>query len=381
MFYVLLATRSALRAAGWFGAKRAEPDLAVLLDLVAIGTVADLVPLDANNRVLVAAGLKRIRAGLTSAGIRALVEVGQRELARLSASDIGFAIAPRINAAGRLEDMSVGIECLLTDDPDRAFGLAAQLDRINAERRELQAGMLDQADALLGAFARQAGGLPIGLSLLDRDWHAGVVGLVASRLKEQLNRPVIAFAPGGEDGAELRGSGRSVAGFHLRDALAAIDARHEGLIVRFGGHAMAAGLTLRACDFARFADAFDLQARRALGDDVDTARLVSDGPLDCAELSLEVAELLAYACPWGQGFAEPLFDNEFAVSHWRVVGTKHLRLDLGFDGLPLPLKAIYFNGWDGQPPPQRVRAAYRLGVDDWQGERRLQLLVQYLERA
>ena len=376
MFYVLLAVRALMRDAGL-----PIPDLAPLLDLVAIGTVADLVPLDANNRVLVAAGLKRIRAGMTSAGVRALVDVAQRDLTRISAADLGYALGPRINAAGRLDDMSLGIECLLCDDPPRALDLAQRLDAINKERRELQAGMIDQADALLGAFARQAGTLPIGLCLLDRGWHAGVVGLVASKLKERLNRPVIAFASVDEASGELRGSGRSVAGFHLRDALAAIDANAPGLIVRFGGHAMAAGLTLRVADFARFADAFDQQARRLLGDDVDHATLVSDGPLEAAEISLELAETLAIASPWGQGFAEPLFDNVFAVKHWRVLGEKHLRLELGLDGVLLPLRAIYFNGFDGKPPPGAVRAAYRLGVDDWGGTRRVQLYVEHLEPA
>jgi single-stranded-DNA-specific exonuclease len=381
MFYLLLAVRARLRDRAAFGPDRPEPDLAELLDLVALGTVADLVPLDANNRVLVAAGLKRIRAGLCCPGIAALAEAGKRELRRLSATDLAFALAPRINAAGRLEDMSVGIECLLADDPDRAHALAAQLDRINQERRELQSGMLEQAEALLGAFKRQVGTLPIGLSLLDRDWHAGVVGLVASKLKEQLNRPVVAFAPAAEGSDELRGSGRSVAGFHLRDALAAVDARHPGMILRFGGHAMAAGLSLRASSFARFADAFDLEARRILGDDVDSAILWSDGSLSGADASIELAEQLSVASPWGQGFTEPLFDNVFAVKNWRILGERHLRMDLAFDDTLVPVRAIYFNGYSGEPLPQRVHVAYHLNVDDWRGERRVQLMVRHLERA
>jgi len=228
------------------------------------------------------------------------------------------------------------------------------------------------------------GGLPY---LLRERKDIPVVGsrltlaFIASKLKERLNRPVIAFAAVEESGGELRGSGRSVAGFHLRDALAAIDAHAPGLIVRFGGHAMAAGLTLRVSDFARFADAFDQQARRALGDDVEHATLVSDGPLDAAEISLELAETLAIASPWGQGFAEPLFDNVFAVKHWRVMGEKHLRLELGLDGALLPLRAIYFNGFDGRPPPGAARVAYRLGVDGWGGTRRVQLYVEHLEPA
>jgi single-stranded-DNA-specific exonuclease len=381
MFYLLLATRAVLRAQAWFDAKRREPELAELLDLVALGTVADLVPLDRNNRVLVGAGLRRIRAGHASAGLHALLSVAGRSFWQVTAADLGFAAGPRLNAAGRLEDMALGVECLLCDDARRAQEMATRLDAINAERKEVQSDMTEGADALLGALQRRVGELPIGVSLVDRAWHAGVVGLVASRLKDKLNRPVIAFAPADERGEELRGSARSVAGFHVRDALAELDAQHPGLIVRFGGHAMAAGLTLRADRFADFAEAFDRAARRALGSSIDTQELWSDGELGPSDFRIELAEQLVAYGPYGQAFPEPLFDGVFDVARWWPMKDRHLRLDVRATGGGPPLRAVQFNAYQGQALPGRVRLAYHLALDEWNGARRLQLLVRHLEPA
>lgn len=377
VFYLLLAVRAALRANGRYGSA-GEPELASLLDLVAIGTVADLVPLDFNNRVLVAAGLKRIRAGQMQHGVRALFRAAGRDPARADARDFGYALGPRINAAGRLEDMGIGIECLVTDDERVADALALELDRINRERRDLQAEMVAQAEALAEATDREAL-RAVGVCLADAGWHAGVVGLVASKLKEKLDRPVFALAPG--EGGEWKGSGRSVAGFHLRDALAAIDARDPGLLLRFGGHAMAAGLSLAGDAIGRFAAAFDAEARRALGDAPDAAAILSDGALAGAEVTLALAELLADAGPWGQAFPEPQFDNVFEVRESRVVGAKHLRYVLGFAECGTVAQGIHFGGYAGQTVPARIRAAYQLGVDEFRGERRVQLLIRHVEPA
>ncbi|HST27988.1 MAG TPA: single-stranded-DNA-specific exonuclease RecJ, partial [Rudaea sp.] len=303
MFYLLLALRARLRERGWF-AQRAipEPDLSELLDLVALGTVADLVPLDRNNRILVEAGLRRIRAGLACSGIAALLAAGKRDPARVVASDLGFAVGPRINAAGRLEDMTLGIECLLSDDASRATELAEVLSSINAERRDLQDGMTAQAQVEVEKWisARGADALPHGVVLFDPGWHHGVVGLVASKLKESLHRPVIACAPAGQHGDEIKASGRSIPGFHLRDALAEIDARRPGLIQRYGGHAMAAGLSLNRADLEAFGKAFDVVARSRLTADMLDAVAFTDGELDAQDFSLDLAQQLRYAGPWGQ---------------------------------------------------------------------------------
>lgn len=379
MFYVLLALRARLRARGWFAARGiAEPDLSCLLDLVALGTVADLVALDRNNRILVDAGIKRIRAGRACAGIAALVASGKRDVARLVASDLAFVVAPRINAAGRLEDMQVGIECLLSDDPSRAHDLAATLSAINAERRELQSGMVEQAQAEVHKWTMRHGvdGVPHGVVLFDPGWHHGVVGLVASKLKDVLNRPVIACAPAGDASGELKASGRSIAGFHLRDALAEIDARQPDLLLRFGGHAMAAGLTLRHADLAAFAAAFDAVARARIAPEALDSVVLTDGELDAADLSLALAQQLRYAGPWGQGFPEPAFDGEFEVQSWKVVGETHLRLQLKQRGMAQPLVAMAFNAYAGTPPPSQLRAVYQLDVDEWNGNSRLRLLIR-----
>ena len=365
MFYLLLALRARLGV---------QADLAALLDLVAVGTVADMVPMDANNRALVGAGLRRLRAGQGCVGLRALVEVSGRRDATLSTADIGFAIGPRINAAGRLEDMGIGIECLLTDDAMQARELAAILHEINDERRALQADMQDVAEAKLdGIDAAHAA------CLFDPDWHPGVVGLVASKVKERLHRPAIAFAPAEPDSDVLRGSARSITGFHIRDALALVDARHPGLIPRFGGHAMAAGLSLARDAFPAFRDAFVQVALEWLSQEMLTDALHSDGELDAADFAIDTAIALRDGGHWGQGYPEPLFDGVFAVLGWRIVGERHLKLELGIGSKRL--NAIQFGGWEGDPPPARVRIAYRLVPDDYRGGDAIQLVVVHREAA
>jgi single-stranded-DNA-specific exonuclease len=382
VFCLMLALRARLRASGAFGALP-EPDLSTLLDLVALGTVADLVALDANNRVLVAAGLRRIRAGKACAGVLALCRVSGRDPSRIVASDLGFALAPRINAAGRLDDMGLGIECLIADDPAVALALATRLSEINAQRRDMQAQMVEEGEATVAKFVAAHGSdaFPWGVVLYQPDWHAGVVGLVASKIKERLNRPVVAFAPGDDGGAELRGSARSIAGFHLRDALAEVDARCPGLIGRFGGHAMAAGMSLALAHLERFAAEFDAVARSRLDADLLERVLWSDGELAPCDLCFELGTALRYAGPWGQAFPEPLFDNVFRVDSWRVVGEQHLRLHLAIDGRAERFEAMMFNAGDAMPPPARVRAVYQLDVDEWNGTERLRLLVRHLEAA
>ncbi|MEO7063229.1 MAG: single-stranded-DNA-specific exonuclease RecJ [Dokdonella sp.] len=382
MFYLLLALRAHLRVSGAFAADNvAEPDLSTLLDLVALGTVADLVPLDINNRILVEAGIKRIRAGRCCAGISALYTAAGRDVTRAVASDLGFAIGPRINAAGRLDDMGVGIECLLTDDPTRALTLAGQLSSINAQRQDLQSTMVDQAETMVAGFLNRHrdDSLPHGIVLYEPDWHPGVVGLVASKLKERLNRPVIACAPAEEGSMELRGSARSIAGFHLRDALAEVDVGCPGLITRFGGHAMAAGLTISMENLPRFAAEFDVVARRRLDADMLEQCVWSDGELRGSDFTVEAAHVLRYAVPWGQGFAEPAFDNLFDVQSWRAVGERHLKLSLRLPGGTELFEAIMFNAVEMMPPPSRLRAVYQLDLNEWNGRVRLQLLVRHIE--
>jgi single-stranded-DNA-specific exonuclease len=375
MFYLLLGLRAKLREQGAF--VQGEPDLSALLDLVALGTVADLVPLDFNNRVLVEAGLQRIRQGRACAGIHALVEVGKRSRATLCSSDLGFSVGPRLNAAGRLEDMRLGVECLLADDPAQARRHAERLDAINRERRELQASMVAEAELMVvGVASIEA----VGVALYEASWHAGVVGLVASKLKERLHRPVIAFASASEDDVEhLRGSGRSIPGFHLRDALAMIDARHPGLIERFGGHAMAAGLSMKAANYPRFAAAFDEVAREMIEPEHLQAVLHTDGELPSGGFTLELARQLRDAGPWGQAFPEPLFDNVFECASWKVMGETHLRLQLRDPRDGALQEAVMFNAYHGQPPPQRMRAVYELGINDWQGRESARLLLRHME--
>ncbi len=379
MFYLLIALRRHLRDVGRLVG--AEPDLASLLDLVAVGTVADLVPLDYNNRLLVAAGLKRIRNRQCQPGLLALAEIAGRDVTRLTATDIGFAIAPRLNAAGRLEDMALGIECLLAEDAGAAQRLAAALDAINAERRGLQQTMVDDAEGLVQELPLDAEALPTALVLFDEQWHPGVVGLVASRIKERVHRPTIACAPAEPGGEWLRGSARSIPGFHVRDALAQVDAREPGLIERFGGHAMAAGLTLRRDHLARFQQGFVAVADALIARDSLFAEVASDGALSAADLDRPLADALKLAGPWGQGFPEPVFDGVFQVREWRVLGGKHLKLSVAPIAGGAVVSAIHFGGWTGNDPPPRIRVAYQLEPDDFRGRRDVQLIVRHLEAA
>ena len=380
-FYVMAALRAELRRRGWFARRAlAEPNLASVLDLVALGTVADVVPLDHNNRVLVAQGLARIRAGLGCPGVRALARVAGRDPARLTATDLGYALGPRLNAAGRLADMSLGIACLLADEEAEALRLARELDALNAERRAVEAEMHAQALAALEDLdLADEGGLPAGLCLFDAGWHPGVVGILASRIKDRLHRPVVAFAPGVN--GELRGSGRSVAGLHLRDALESVSTRHPGLLARFGGHAMAAGVSLAPGAFASFAEAFDREVRRRIDPDGLAGVLLTDGPLAPDEVSLDLAEALRDGGPWGQGFPEPLFDGAFEVVERRPVGERHLRATLRMPEGGRLVDAMAFNALE-QPWPGAgggVRLAYRLEVNEWQGARTARLVVEEVE--
>jgi single-stranded-DNA-specific exonuclease len=377
LFYLLLALRRRLRENGRLPSP--EPDLSVLLDLVAVGTVADLVPLDASNRALVAAGLRRLRAGQGNAGLRALAQVAAREAAMLDAGDIGYGIAPRINAAGRLEDMTVGIECLLCDEPLRALELATALDAINRERRALQQQTTDEAEAVFAGLARELSAPPVVLCLHDPGWHAGVVGLVASKLAQRAHRPAVVFAPAQVGSTQLRGSARSIPGLHIRDVLAAVDAANPGLIERFGGHAMAAGLSLDLAQLPAFSTALAATVESMLDPAILQAELWTDGELEPRHFARASADLLRDAGPWGQGWPEPIFDGEFEVVSSRIVGERHLKLDLRRDGQRL--NAIQFGGADGTPLPARIRIAYRLHADDWRGGDAVQLVVEHREPA
>jgi single-stranded-DNA-specific exonuclease len=359
-----------------------QPPIADLLDLVALGTVADVVRLDRNNRILVDEGLRRIRAQRGVVGLRTLAEVARRRLATLSARDLGFSVAPRLNAAGRIDDMTVGIRCLLTDDPAEALRLSAQLDQLNLERREIEEKMRGEAAGILRRIRIEEGSLPAGVALFDEAWHPGVVGLVASRVKERVHRPVAAFAPA--DGEELRGSLRSVEGVHIRDVLEAIDAQHPGLIDRFGGHAMAAGLTLKRAQFERFAAAFGEEVGRWLSPAQMRGVLESDGELSPAELNLETALALRDGGPWGQGFPEPLFDGEFEIVESRVVGQRHLKFWARPAPVSQPIEGIAFGYFAESGTPavgrgSRVRMAYRLETSDFGGSLKAELKAETVE--
>jgi single-stranded-DNA-specific exonuclease len=369
MFYVLLAARAELRARGRFDAA-SQPRLDALLDLVALGTVADVVKLDANNRRLVAQGLKRIRSGRMAAGIAALYAVAKREPRRAAAFDFGFTIGPRINAAGRLADMTLGIECLLTDDAQRAADLAQQLDAINRERREVETGMREQADAAVELLMPEAGDEPPpALVLFDPEFHEGVVGIVAGRLKDRLHRPTFVFALA-QDGS-LKGSGRSIPGFHLRDALDLVAKRHPGVLKRFGGHAMAAGCTIDEDHFDVFDQALQQVAREWLDAATLTRRLCTDGPLALEWFNAQTVAALD-AQVWGQAFEAPLFCDEVEVLQQRLVGEKHLKLRVKHQGQVRD--AIWFG--HAEPVAERVRLAYRLSLDEWNGQPRVQMVVE-----
>ncbi|CAG1001232.1 Single-stranded-DNA-specific exonuclease RecJ [Burkholderiales bacterium] len=367
MFYVLAATRSLLRARG--RADASLPNLASLLDLVALGTVADVVRLDRTNRILVDQGLRRIRAGRAHAGVAALFAVAARDVTNATAPDLGFVAGPRINAAGRLADMSLGIRCLLADDEREAWTLASELDRMNRERRAIESTIEEEALSDLDAIASGADGRA-SVCVHRANWHQGVVGIVASRLKDRVHRPVVVFAPGNK--GELRGSGRSIAGFHLRDALDLVAKRAPGMILRFGGHAYAAGLTLREADLARFADAFEAVASAALSPDDLEQRCETDGELSAGELTIALAHRLRDTV-WGPGFPPPRFDASFRVAGQRVVGQTHTRLALARDGESFD--AILFRHAD--PLPGNIHAVFRPEVNRWQGTESLELVIEH----
>jgi single-stranded-DNA-specific exonuclease len=377
MFYLLVAARARLRERGWLGGVRPDPSLADLLDLVALGTVADVVTLDGNNRILVDQGLRRIRAGRCRPGLRALLEIAGCPVEGVNTRDLGFVAGPRLNAAGRLEDMGIGVECLATDDPVRAMTLARQLHALNGERREIEFGMREAAEAMLSRLTSSAEGLPAGLCLFGEDWHQGVIGIVAARIRERCHRPVIAFADAG--GGRLQGSARSVDGLHIRDLIDRIDKHHPGLIERFGGHAMAAGVTLAREALEDFRAAFADAVLSELGATPPIREILSDGELPARLLTLQTAQALRLAGPWGKGFAEPVFDGVFEVADARVVAERHLRLRLRPPG-GAPLQAIGFGLAERRDVARaQVRLAYRLDVNEYQGLRAPQLLVEHIE--
>ncbi|WP_095166664.1 single-stranded-DNA-specific exonuclease RecJ [Pseudomonas sp. Irchel 3H3] len=377
IFYVLMALRARLRSLGWY-ASTAQPNIGELLDLVALGSVADVVPLDANNRILVHQGLERIRAGRARPGIKAILEVAKRDHARITSTDLGFILGPRLNAAGRLDDMSLGIECLLTDNVELAREMAAQLDGMNQDRKSIEQGMQREALAQLKDLPVES--MPFGLCLFDPEWHQGVIGILASRMKERYFRPTIAFADAGD--GMLKGSGRSVQGFHIRDALSVVAAQHPDLISKYGGHAMAAGLTLPQANFALFADAFDAEVRRQLREEDLTGRLLSDGTLAVEEFHLELARALRHAGPWGQHFPEPLFHGVFQLVEQRVVGERHLKVVLKSECGSVKLDGIAF-GIDREvwpnPTIRWVELAYKLDVNEFRGQETVQLMIAHIE--
>ncbi|EPC6250949.1 single-stranded-DNA-specific exonuclease RecJ [Klebsiella pneumoniae] len=379
-FYLMLALRTFLRDKGWFDARGIPaPNLAELLDLVALGTVADVVPLDANNRILTWQGLSRIRAGKCRPGIKALLEIANRDPQKLAASDLGFALGPRLNAAGRLDDMSVGVALLLCDNIGEARVLANELDALNQTRKEIEQGMQAEALTLCQQLERSADTLPGGLAMYHPQWHQGVVGILASRIKERFHRPVIAFAPTGD--GTLKGSGRSIQGLHMRDALERLDTLYPGLILKFGGHAMAAGLSLEEARFEEFQQRFGELVTEWLDPALLQGEVVSDGPLAAAEMSMEVAQMLRDAGPWGQMFPEPLFDGRFRLLQQRLVGERHLKVMVEpVDGGPL-LDGIAFNVDTSIWPDNGVREvqlAYKLDINEFRGNRSLQLIIDHL---
>lgn len=379
MFYVLIALRARLKENQWFNETRPMPNLADLLDLVALGTVADVVPLDRNNRILVQQGLLRIRAGLARPGILALIKISGRKHEHLTSSDLGFAVGPRLNAAGRLDDMSIGIRCLLASDPQSAAMVAQTLHQLNDERREIEADMQQQARNILSKLHFDLQTMPLGVCLFDETWHQGVIGLVAGKLKETFHRPVIVFAASNEE--EIKGSARSVVGVHIRDVLDAIATQHPGLMSKFGGHAMAAGLSLPRGNFSVFQAAFAAEVAKHLTKEDVTGKLYTDGALTQAELTLPFARQLRQDFPWGQAFPEPLFTGEFKVLDYRLLSDKHLRLTLSLPNSEVKIEAVAFyvqrEQWRNSQC-QRVHLVYRLDINRYQGQERLQLLIEKL---
>jgi len=385
-FYLMLALRKYLRDLSWFEQRGlAEPNLAQLLDLVALGTVADVVSLDANNRILVAQGLNRIRAGQTRPGIQALIEVAGKNQQRMVASDFGFALGPRINAAGRLDDMAYGINCLLATDMMAARAMALELDHLNKARREIEQGIQQEAERVLKQLNFDQDNLPNGIALFQADWHQGVIGIVAGRLKEKFHRPSIVFALANEDeindvSGEIKGSARSIPGLHIRDLLEHIDSQNPGLITKFGGHAMAAGLSIEQKHFSQFQQLFNDFVGLWLKEEDFQGKLLSDGPLPSTEVTLGFAEQLRQAGPWGQNFIEPLFDDSFELIQQRIVGEKHLKMvvqkgDQAFDAIAFN---IDIKAWPNAKARQ-VHLAYRLDVNEFRGKQSVQLLVEELQ--
>ena len=383
-FYLMLAVRAKLREKNWFDEQsgHVEPNMAKYLDLVALGTVADVVALDDNNRILVESGLQRIRANKACSGINALLTIAGKSIEGCSSQDFGFTIGPRLNAAGRLDDMSIGIECLLSDNYEQAFKYASTLNQMNQQRRQIEGEMLEQAFDLLNQQVERLDDvelIPDALALYDEQWHQGVVGLLASRIKEKYHRPVIAFADAGN--GELKGSGRSIAGLHMRDVLDAISKQHADLIDKFGGHAMAAGLTIKQDKFSQFQQAFSKQVSAVLRPEDLNNINETDGPVIERYMTIEASEIFKYASPWGQLFPEPVFDDVFKILNWRIVGEKHLKLDLVKQESGVCYSAIAFNKTDGDLPEgdENIHIVYRLDVNEFRGNRNLQLIVQHIE--
>lgn len=387
IFYLMLALRAYLESCGWFVDQNIpKPNMAELLDLVALGTVADVVPLDKNNRVLVEQGLRRIRASACSAGISALIKVANCQQLTLAASDLGYSIAPRINAAGRLDSMSLGVECLLAKNEEQALKYAEQLDQLNIERRLIETDMREQAQAQVDCWLGQSKDqkdLPVALSLYEPEWHQGVLGIVAGRLKDQLNRPVIAFGLSGDN--VLKGSARSIPGLHIRDVLSGIVNRHPALIDSFGGHAMAAGLTIPLAELTTFSTAFEAEVIRQLGLEPQNKIIVTDGPLTLSQMTVETAALIKIAGPWGQHFPEPVFDNNLELDACRVVGAGHLKMQLKGVDVDCFFDAIYFN-----PPKQLYESlvlkktyqfVYSLDVNEYRNSKTLQLIIRHIQAA
>jgi len=380
-FYLMTAIRAELRQRNWYELQGIEqPNLAMLLDIVALGTVADVVSLDPNNRILVQAGLQRVRAGRCRPGITALLEVAKRDPSKIVAADFGFAVGPRLNAAGRLDEMALGVETLLCDDIMRARRMAAELDGLNQDRRDIEAGMQQEALKSLQTIALDEATLPWGLALFQPDWHQGVIGILASRIKDRYHRPVIAFADAGN--GEIKGSARSIKGLHMRDVLERINTMHPGMIIKFGGHAMAAGLSLKAGALDTFKQVYDDVVRDILDYEQLTGELMSDGELVAANMTLDTAFMLRNAGPWGQSFEEPLFDGFFNVVQQRIVGEKHLKLLLETECGQLMLDGIAFNV-DMQTWPdatiKQARVVYKLDVNEFRGNQTVQLMVEHIE--
>mgnify|MGYP000229943865 FL=1 len=390
IFYVMTAVRTELRQRGWF-TQRQEPNMAQFLDLLALASVADVVPLDKNNRILVDQGLKRIRAGKAISGINALLKIAGKSPNNLVASDLGFAIGPRLNAAGRLDDMATGIECLLTDNDTLADQYAEELNTLNEERKNIERGMQQQAmtwlqSQSLAQFDQQAGHqhLPWGLCLHDADWHQGVIGILASRIKDKVHRPVIAFANAElvqEQEQEIKGSARSIPGLHIRDALDLIAKRRPDVLTKFGGHAMAAGLSIKLKDYETFQTEFDKVCHELMTEDQLDQVILSDGELRAEDFNLNLAAMIKYAGPWGQQFPEPIFDGEFLIINQKIVGSNHLKLTLGIIGTQQVIDAIAFNidldEWTDDSC-QKIQCAYQLDINEFRGMQSVQLMIRHL---